>query len=208
MTLGMKRAAALGLLILPTLATFAAAQPAPDSTAKSDADANSKGRYQMSPIEGGVIRLDRETGAIVVCSRIGNELACRSIEERTNVPSADELAALRAENRQLKQRIKEMMEDIESEPRTSPYGSGPPGGPQGEFHGGPPGGNFQLPTDEEVDQALDYLTRVYKKIRDHVKDIDKDTAAPGQAPAPPAPLQQPPSAQPSTPTNPPPKLSP
>ncbi len=43
---------------------------------------------------------------------------------------------------------------------------------------GPPGGKMQLPTDQEVDQALDYLERVYKKFRDHVKDLDKPQAPP------------------------------
>jgi len=220
MTLRTTRAAGLGLLILPVLATLAAAQPAPDGNARPDWDPNARGRYSMLPIDGGVMRLDRETGGVAICARVGNELACRAIEDKTNVPQADELAALRAENRQLKQRLREMMAAIESgelKPVT-PDGSGPRGQTPGEPNAGSPGENLQLPTEEQVDQALDYLSRVYKKIRDHVRDLDKDSSPPGQAPVQPPLLRQPPSAQPPAtqppaaqspaPATPPPKLSP
>ncbi|MBS0239619.1 MAG: hypothetical protein JSR89_14460 [Proteobacteria bacterium] len=208
MTLRTMRAAGIGLLILPVLATLATAQPAPD-------DSNARGRYSMLPLDGGIMRLDRETGGVAICARVGNELACRAIEDRTNVPQADELAALRAENRQLKQRIREMMAAIESgELKPSmPDGSGQRDQTQGEPNAGPPGEKLQLPTDEQVDQALDYLSRVYKKIRDHVRDLDKDSSPPGQAPVQPPLLRQPPSAQPPAaqspaPATPLPKLSP
>ncbi|MGO4682961.1 hypothetical protein [Hyphomicrobium sp. 2TAF46] len=216
MTLRTKRAAVLGLLILPALAILAAAQPAPDGNARPDWDPNARGRYSMLPIDGGVMRLDRETGGVAICARVDNELACRAIEDRTNVPQADELAALRAENRQLKQRIREMTAAIESgdlKPST-PDGSGPRGQTPGEPNAGPPGENLQLPTDAEMDQALDYLSRVYKKIRDHVRDLDKDSSPPGQPPLlrqPPSaqpPAAQPPAAQSPAPATPPPKLSP
>ncbi len=205
MSLRTKRAASLGLLILPALATLAVAQPAPDRNARPDWDPNASGRYSMAPIDGGIMRLDRETGGVAICARVGNELACRAIEDRT-IPQADELAALRAENRQLKQRIREMMEAIESgelKPVT-PNGSGPRGQTPGEPNAGSNGENLQLPTEAEVDQALDYLSRVYKKIRDHVRDLDKDSSPPGQPPL----LRQPPSEQPPAPATPPPKLSP
>lgn len=215
MTLRTKRAVGLGLMILPALATLAAAQPAPDGNARPDGDPNARGRYSMLPLDGGIMRLDRETGGVAICARVGNELACRAIEDRTNVPQADELAALRAENRQLKQRIREMMAAIESgEARPAmPDGSGPRGQTPGEPNAGAPGENLQLPTEEQVDQALDYLSRVYKKIRDHVRDLDKDSSPPGQPPLlrqpgtqPPA--TQPPPAQSPAPATPPPKLSP
>lgn len=194
MTLRTKRAATLALLILPALATFAAAQPATDSDWHSNA--NSSGRYSMSPVDGGVMRLDKETGVVAICARVGNELACRAVEDKTNVAPADELSALRAENKQLKLRIKEMMDALENgetiPPMHMPYGYGPHGGPA-------PGGKFELPSDAEVDQALDYLSRVYKKIRDHVKDLDKPSSPPGEAAAPSPPPIGPGSPPPTAP---------
>ena len=48
------RAATLGLFILPALATFALAETAADSS----------GRFTMSPVDGGFLRLDKQTGAV------------------------------------------------------------------------------------------------------------------------------------------------
>jgi len=223
MTPKTKRAAALGMLILPALTTLAAAQPPPNEASKWDADENAKGRYSMSPVDGGVMRLDRETGVLVICARVGNEIACKGVEDKTNVPQQDEVAALRQENKQLKQRIKDMLEDMESgEPPMGSHGYGPHARMHGDMHGdnmqGSSGSRFERPTEEQVDQALDYMTRVYKKIRDRVREIDKDQQASVQQPgssqqqggssqSAPGPSQAPaaPSSQPSTP---PAKLSP
>ncbi|CAA2137822.1 hypothetical protein [Hyphomicrobium sp. ghe19] len=177
MTLRTTRAATLALLILPALASFAAAGPVMDE----DADASSKpseGRYSMSPVDGGVMRLDKQTGIVAICARIGNEIACRGIEDKTDVPKADELSALKEENRQLKRRIKAMMAAIDTNEKMmmSPDGYGMhPGmhefGPQA----GPPVSRFEMPSEEDVDHALDYMTRIYKKIRDRANDLDKSS---------------------------------
>lgn len=88
----------------------------------------------------------------------------------TSAPPA-ELSRLQQENKDLKERVKALEEALET--------STPPPPP------GPPGGKLQLPTDQEVDQALDYLERVYKKFRDRVKDLDKPLPPPAAEPAPP-----------------------
>ena len=202
MNLRTKRAATLALLILPALASFAAAGPVMDE----DADSSSKpsgGRYSMSPVDGGVMRLDKETGVVAICARIGNEIACKGIEEKTDVPKADELSALREENRQLKRRIKAMMAAIDTNENImmGPYGMHPgmhEYGPQA----GPPISRFSMPSEEDVDQALDYMTRIYKKIRDRANDLDRSSPPAKTATAPPVappigPGSPPPSAAPA-----------
>jgi hypothetical protein len=202
MTLRTKRAATLALLILPALASFAAAQPAMDA----DTDSTSipaGGRYSMSPVDGGIMRLDKETGVVAICARIGDEIACRGIEDKTGGPKADELSALKAENEQLKRRINAMMAAIDSNEKMlmAPYGYGMREyGPQG----GPPSGRFEMPSEEDVDHALDYMTRVYKKIRDRVSDLDKPSP-PGKPETAPA---TPPIGPGSPPPAPPPKATP
>jgi hypothetical protein len=163
-----RRAAVLGLLICPTLAGFAAAETPADST----------GRFTMSPVDGGFLRLDKQTGAVAMCARTGNDWACKPVEDLTGADSSNKLSRLEAENKELKDRVKALQDSLETG-KPAP----PDTGPQAE---GPPGGKAQLPTDEDVDQALDYLSRVYKKVRDHIKDLDKplppDEAAPPKAP--------------------------
>jgi hypothetical protein len=131
----------------------------------------------MSPVDGGFLRLDKQTGAVAMCAHTGNDWACKPVEDQTSAPSSNELSRLEAENKELKDHVKALQESLETERPGPP----PPGGPLAE---GPPGGKAQLPTDEEVDQALDYLSRVYKKVREHIKDLDKPLP-PDEGPPPP-----------------------
>jgi hypothetical protein len=135
------------------------------SAATAETPGESGGRYTMSPVDGGFLRLDKQTGAVAMCARSGSEWACKAVEDQTTTASPDELSRLESENKELKDRVKALEESLETEK--------PP--PLAE---GPPGGKMQLPTDQEVDQALDYLERVYKKLRDHVKDLDKPQSPP------------------------------
>jgi hypothetical protein len=150
------------------------------SAATAETPAESGGRYTMSPVDGGFLRLDKQTGAVAMCARSGSEWACKAVEDQTTTAaSPDELSRLQHENKELKDRVKALEDSLETEK--------PP--PLAE---GPPGGKMQLPTDQEVDQALDYLERVYKKFRDHVKDLDKPQAPPGDSTPPTSPPLPPP----------------
>jgi hypothetical protein len=140
-------------------------------SAVAETPTDTNGRFTMSPADGGFLRLDKQTGAVAMCAHTGNTWACTSVEDRTTSAPPAELSRLQQENKDLKERVKALEEALET--------STPPPPP------GPPGGKLQLPTDQEVDQALDYLERVYKKFRDRVKDLDKPLPPPAAEPAPP-----------------------
>ncbi len=166
MRLKATRAMVLGLFIRPALAAVAVAEAPEDPS----------GRFSMSPVDGGVLRLDKQTGAVAMCAKSGNDWACKPINDQSASGPSSAQARLESENKELKVRIKELEELLETRPPEPPPLNGP-------LADAPPGGKAQLPTDEEVDQALDYMTRVYKKIRDRIKDLDKplsqdDHAAP------------------------------
>jgi hypothetical protein len=152
------------ILIALALTGSAAAEP-PDE---------SNGRYTMSPVDGGFLRLDKQTGAVAMCARSAGDWACNPVQDHTAAAPSNELSKLEEENEALKDRIKALEESLEAGKPLPPPSSGP--------HEGPPGGKVQLPTDEEVDQALDYMERIYKKFRDRIKDLDK----PASPPAPPS----------------------
>ena len=140
--------AALGCLSLVTAAHCQALAEAAD---------DGKGRYAMSPVEGGVLRLDKETGAMALCTRRGEKLVCDPVEDRA-AAEADRLAKVEAENRALKDRIKALEE--------SAAGGDMPKAPDA------PENKMQLPTEEEIDKALDYAERMFKKFRDRLQKVD------------------------------------
>lgn len=138
------------------------------STAVADTS-NSEGRFTMSPVEGGFLRLDKETGAVAMCAQTGTAWACTPVEDRTPTAASKEISKLEQENRDLKDRVKALEETIETKPPHDMTA---------------PDGKMQLPTEQEVDQALDYLERVYKKVRDRIKELDKPLPPPDTTPPP------------------------
>jgi hypothetical protein len=121
------------------------------------------GRYTMQPIEGGFLRLDTQTGAVSTCrAGTGNLVLCQPAQEESQ-GLAKEIAQLRAENIELKAEVKRLQEIAGIQP--------PPIGPPAE--------KFQLPTEEEVDSALDYVERMFKKFRDRLQNLEKDEKKPG-----------------------------
>lgn len=143
------------------------------ATATAPAAENSNDRFMMSPVDGGFLRLDKQTGAVSMCAHTGSAWACTPVEDHTPVGAPKDFSRLEQENRELKDRVRSLEETLETAKPLPP--------------GNPPDGKLQLPTDQEVDQALDYLERVYKKVRDRVKDMDKPAALPEGAPPPPTP---------------------
>jgi hypothetical protein len=176
MSLKAARAAILATFILPGLAIAAAAETPGDASE----------RFTMSPVDGGFLRLDKQTGAVAMCAKANSEWACKPVDDQTASAPSSKPSHLEAENRDLRERVRELEELLETRPL------GPPPPHDAPLTDGPPGGISQLPTDEEVDQALDYISRVYKKIREHIKDLDKPLSKDEQ-PAPPAPDSQPPA---------------
>ena len=72
----------------------AVAQSMPDSE---------KGRYSMSPVGDGVIRLDTRTGAVSTCSNGGAGWACYAVPDERAALDA-EIGRLQADNERLKTR--------------------------------------------------------------------------------------------------------
>lgn len=118
-----------------------------------------KGRYQLSPVDGGVMRLDRETGAVSMCAKKGDAWTCDAVEDRAK---ASDAAKLEQENRDLKARIRTLEDQAAALP--------------GAIE--PPAPKAQLPTEEEVDKALDYVENIFKKFRDRIRKYESEIPPP------------------------------
>ena len=122
-----------------------------------------QGRYSMSPAEGGgFARLDTETGAVSICQKKDADWACREMEDEGRKLRSDN-ERLSKENNLLKDELKRL-EDVVA---------GIPGRPGKDR----PGEQFKLPSEEDVDKALDYVDRMFKKFRDKLKELDRDKNA-------------------------------
>ncbi|MBU2583668.1 MAG: hypothetical protein KJ622_18320 [Alphaproteobacteria bacterium] len=134
------------------------------------------GRFTMSPVDGGFVRLDKETGAMSLCSRMQSG---QDAEGWSCVPMDDnqrdlreEVDRLKAENTRLKEEVRRM-EDTFISGRgagTDSQAGEPPAGPPG---GLPPG--MKLPSEEDVDRAVDYLEGMIRKFRERFDDFGEKT---------------------------------
>ena len=131
-------------------------------------------RFTMSPVEGGFLRLDKQSGAVALCARAAADWSCKPVEDHAAASLSAEIAKLERDNKELKDQVKELEHRLE--------GSNPAWHDKDPIAEEPPGGKVQLPTEEEVDQALDYLEHMYKKIRDRIKNLEKPL--PGDGPKP------------------------
>jgi hypothetical protein len=136
----------------------------------------------MSPVDGGFLRLDKQTGAVAMCAQTGSAWACTPVEDHTPIGTTPtDVARLKEENKELKGRVESLEKMLATARPLTPEER--------------PDNKLQLPTDQEVDQALDYLERVYKKVRDRMRDLDKPLPPP-DGPSPPSDSAQPPPPPP------------
>jgi hypothetical protein len=120
------------------------------------------GRYTMSPTEGGFIRLDTATGSMSLCSRKEGNWACEPMADHAT-DLKQEIERLTAENSELKAEIKRL-EDL--------AGLGTDSKPGMDRRSERPGGKLQLPSEEDVDRALNYLERMFRKFKDRLREFD------------------------------------
>lgn len=137
------------------------------------------GRYTMHKTDDGLMRLDTETGAVAMCRNSETGWGCRTIagtmpadpdgvsamplapggDMSGRAPMMREIDRLTRENEDLKAEIKRLDEllGLRGE-RNREFGSSK---------------EFKLPTEAEVDQALNYFDRMLKKFQDRLKQFEK-----------------------------------
>ncbi len=143
----MRTKTALAALCVLSAMTAIAVAGAPD---------DGRGRYAMSPVEDGFLRLDKETGAVAMCARKDGAWACEPIPDKP--PSTGDKSKLEAENQVLRDRVKSLEESLETG-KPLPNGDSAP--------------STKLPTEEEIDKAFDYMERIFKKFRERVQKYEQ-----------------------------------
>lgn len=138
------------------------------AAAPAFAAGNDPGRYTMSPTEGGVIRLDRETGAMAFCSGSEGNWSCKEMPESESALKK-RIEELEGEKRALEAE-KRLREDVPGPSATAP---GPGDAPAGEAVPAPPG-DLPVPTERDVDKLFDYVEGMVKKFKERIDRLERE----------------------------------
>ena len=134
------------------------------------AEGERPGRFIMQPVEGGILRMDTESGAMSLCTRQAGSLACAPVADERGTPR--EIERLGRENQELRAELKRL-EELLGHGGDRGFGDKGPGdkgmGGDRQARRSP---KFELPSEEDVDKALGYLDRMLKKFRERMRDFD------------------------------------
>jgi hypothetical protein len=145
------RALALAFTLL--LAHFGVA------SAQTTTPDSENGRYSFYSVADGVLRLDTRTGQISQCSRNDAGWACKVVpDERSALET--EIARLQGENATLKQQL-------------LARGLPVPGAP-GPSIAQPDDPELKLPSDAEVDKVISFLEKVWRRLVEMGRSVQKD----------------------------------
>jgi hypothetical protein len=142
------------------------------ATARSTPDAEN-GRYILSPIADGVIRLDTRTGAVSTCTDAGAGWACYAVPDERAALDA-EIGRLQADNEKLKAQLDQREPSIVGkidEPLPKTDSLKPPGSKPAD------GGHkieIPLPSDRDMDRMMSFLQQAWQRLVDLANRMQKD----------------------------------
>jgi hypothetical protein len=144
----------------------AAAQTMPDSE---------NGRYALSPVADGVIRLDTRTGAVSTCSNAGTGWACYAVpDERAALD--EEIGRLQADNEKLKAELAAREPTVagkidEPLPKTDSLKKPEPKVAEGERKI-----EIPLPSDRDMDRMMSFLEQAWRRLVEMANRMQKDVS--------------------------------
>lgn len=158
------RAAAI-VTVMTVSGTLVAAQSAPDSD---------NGRYSMTPIPEGVLRLDTRTGTVSTCSRNGAGWACYAVPDERSALDA-EIGRLQAEVETLKGQLAAgppvSGKIDEALPKSDSLKKGEPKAAEGDRKL-----EIPLPSDQDLDRMMSFLEKAWRRLIDLANRVQKDVS--------------------------------
>ena len=145
--------------------TAAAVQPMPDAE---------NGRYALSPVADGVIRLDTRTGAVSTCTNTGNGWACYVVPDERAALDA-EIGRLQGDNEKLKAqlaarepvvtgKIDEPLPKADSLKKAEPKVTD-----ERKIE-------IPLPSDQDVDRVMSFLEQAWRRLGEMSNRMQKDVS--------------------------------
>src|ERR1700689_1911414 len=143
---------------------------------------NENGRYALSPIPDGVIRLDTRTGAVSTCSNGGAGWACYAVPDERAAYDA-EIGRLQGENEKSKAEVEGLKAELAARP---PAGEGKtaealpqsdslkkvePKAAEGERKI-----EIPLPSDRDMDRVMSFLEQAWRRLVEMANRMQKDVS--------------------------------
>ncbi len=144
----------------------AAGQPAPETE---------NGRYTLSPVPDGVIRLDTRTGEVSSCSNNGSGWACTLVpDERAAYDT--EIGRLQSENEKLKQQLAEGGGAVsgktdEALPKSDSLKKAEP-----KVAESPNKIEIPLPSDQDMNRMMSFLEQAWRRLVDMANRMQRDSS--------------------------------
>jgi len=157
-------AAAAALVCLGSGA--ADADPMPDTE---------NGRYALSPVTDGVIRLDTRTGAVSTCTNSGNGWACYAVPDERAALDA-EIGRLETDNERLKTELAAREPTVtgkidEPLPKSDSLKQPEPKAADGERKI-----EIPLPSDRDLDRMMTFLGQAWQRLVDLANRMQRDVS--------------------------------
>ncbi len=142
----------------------AAAQAMPDSE---------NGRYVLSPVADGVIRLDTRTGDVSTCTNTGTGWACYTVPDERAALDA-EIGRLQADNEKLKAQLAAREPVVtgkidEPLPKSDSLKKPDPKVAEGERKI-----EIPLPSDRDMDRVMSFLEQAWRRLVDMANRMQRD----------------------------------
>ncbi len=133
------------------------------------------GRYALSPLADGVIRLDTRTGAVSTCNSSGAGWACYAVPDERAALDA-EIGRLQADNEKLKAQLAAREPVVtgkidEALPKADSLKKAEPKVADGEHKI-----EIPLPSDRDLDRVMSFLERAWRRLIEMANRVQKDVA--------------------------------
>lgn len=124
-----------------SLASPALAQGTDSSKLTPDSE---NGRFTLSPVPGGVMRLDSRTGKVSICRQKGEAWACEA--------AADDRAAYEQEISRLQEKVAKLEGQLRTGDKTE----------------------MKLPSDADVDKAMTFFENILRRFKSMIENLQRE----------------------------------
>ncbi len=131
------------------------------------------GRYALSPLADGVLRLDTRTGAVSTCNNSGAGWACYAVPDERAALDA-EIGRLQADNEKMKAQLAGREPTVSGKieeplPKSDSLKKSEPKVADGERKI-----EIPLPSDRDMDRMMSFLERAWRRLIEMANRVQKD----------------------------------